>query len=153
MNNLGVIKELLEKYGEDIALNSKLIIALIIFIFINLITTIINIISAHSLKGKEKKITSFNIKEQKRINVFENVYQQLDKLSFFNGKNDANEFLNHIQEVEQYISKNKIYIGKKELKSFYKITDYYKIVVTDFRKKDYNNELILFNKLSELFNK
>jgi hypothetical protein len=71
MNNFGILKQLIESYSKDIALNNKLLVALIVFISINLITTIINIISQHRLKNKDKKIISFKIKEEKRILIFE----------------------------------------------------------------------------------
>lgn len=153
MNNFGILKDLLESYSKDIALNNKLLIALIVFISINLITTVINIISQHRLKLKDKKIISFKIKEEKRISIFESIYQMLDKMTFYTGRDDCEEFLNSIQEAEKYISNNKIYIDKKEQKLMYETTDYFKTVVTDFRKKDYSNEIKLFDKLSTKFNK
>lgn len=153
MNNLGILKEILGKYGDDIALNNKLIIALLVFILINLLTTLINIISQHNLKSKDKKIISFQIKETKRIHIFEKGYHKLDNLSFFDGKNESVALLEKIQESERFISKNKMYIGKKELKAMYEITDYYKTVASDFRRKDYSKEIQLFETFSKLFNK
>ena len=153
MNNFGILKDLMEGYSKDLALNNKLLVALLIFISLNLITTIINIISQHSLKKKDKKIISFKIKEEKRIFIFEKIYQLLDEMTFYSGRDDSEEFLSSIQETEKYISSNKIYIGKKEQKLIYNITDYFKTVVTDFRKKDYSKETELFDKLSSNFNK
>jgi Icc-related predicted phosphoesterase len=153
MNNFGILKQLIESYSKDIALNNKLLVALIVFISINLITTIINIISQHRLKNKDKKIISFKIKEEKRILIFEAIYQKLDKMTFFSGKDDSENLLKSIQETEKNISSNKIYIGKKELKLMYNVTDYFKTVASDYRKKDYASEIKLFDKLSDTFNK
>jgi flagellar biosynthesis component FlhA len=153
MNNFGILNELIEGYSQDIALNNKLLIALIVFISINLITTIINIVSQHRLKQKDKKIISFKIKEEKRISIFESIYQKLDKMTFFTGREDCEEFLNLIQETEKYISNNKLYMNQKELKLMYETTDYFKTVLADYRKKDYSNEIKLFDRLSAKFNK
>ena len=153
MNNIGILKDLLKTYADDIERNNQLLIALLIFISINLITTIINIISQHKLKSKDKSIISFKIKEQKRISIFENIYRKLDKMTFLDGKTEADELLLLIQDVEKSISKNKLYIHKKNQKLMYDITDYFKTTLTDYRKKDYSKELKLFDKLSSNFGK
>ncbi|MDX1828634.1 MAG: hypothetical protein R3342_03715 [Lutibacter sp.] len=153
MNDFGILNNLIENFSKDVALNNKLSIALLIFIFINLITTIINIISQHRLKLKDKKIISFKIKEEKRIKLYENIYKQLDKLSFYDGKSNNNLFLESIQNVEKYLSCNKLYFNNKETKLIYEISDYYKTVLSDFRKKDYLIEEKYFKKLSSNFNK
>ncbi|WP_299103560.1 hypothetical protein [uncultured Winogradskyella sp.] len=153
MNNIGILKDLLKTYADDIERNNQLLIALLIFISINLITTIINIISQHKLKSKDKSIISFKIKEQKRISIFESIYRKLDKMTFLDGKTEADELLQLIQNVEKSISKNKLYIHKKNQKLMYDITDYFKTTLTDYRKKDYSKELKLFDKLSSNFGK
>lgn len=153
MNNIGILKDLFKTYADDIEKNNQLLVALLIFISINLITTLINIISQHKLKSKDKNIISFEIKEQKRISIFENIYRKLDKMTFLDGKTESEELLQLIQNVEKSISKNKLYINKKNQKLIYDITDYFKTTLTDYRKKDYGKELKLFDKLSSNFNK
>ncbi len=153
MNNFGILEKLMESYSNDIAFNNKLVVALIIFISLNLITTIINLISQHNLKLKEKKIISFKIKEEKRTVIYEIIYKNLDKMTFYIGKNDSNDFLNSIQETERYISRNKLYIDKSCQQLINEILDYFKTVLADYRKKDYSIEMKLFEKLSSNFNK
>lgn len=153
MNNIGILKDLLKTYADDIERNNQLLIALLIFISINLLTTIINIISQHKLKSKDKSIISFKIKEQKRISIFESIYRKLDEMTFLDGRTESDELLQSIQNVEKSISKNKLYIHKKNQKLMYDITDYFKTTLTDYRKKDYSKELKLFDKLSSNFGK
>ena len=153
MNNIGILKDLLENYSEDIERNNQLIIALLIFILINLMTTIVNIISQHKLKAKDKKIISFKIIEKKIISIFEIIYQKLEKITFYDGRDDSENFLLSIQDVETYISYNKLYIKKKNQDSMYNITDYFKTILSDYRKKDYAKEIKLFEKLSSNFSK
>jgi hypothetical protein len=74
-------------------------------------------------------------------------------MTFFSGKDDSENLLKSIQETEKNISSNKIYIVKKELKLMYNVTDYFKTVASDYRKKDYALEIKLFDKLSDTFNK
>nr|WP_042270265.1 hypothetical protein [Nonlabens ulvanivorans] len=113
MNNLGLLKDLLTEYANDIERNNQLLIALLIFISINLLTTIINIASQHKLKSKDKSIISFQIKEQKRITIFESIYRKLDKMTFTDSRIESEELLQQIKNVEKLISKNKLYIDKK----------------------------------------
>jgi hypothetical protein len=153
MNNVGILKDLLENYSNDIERNNQLLIALLIFIGINLLTTIINIISQHNLKSKDKNIISFKIKEQKRITIFENIYEKLERITFLDAKTESDELLQSIQNVEKTISKNKLYIKKKNQRLMYNLTDYFKTTLTDYRKKDYSKELRLFDRLVSNFNK
>ncbi|MGO4921464.1 hypothetical protein [Maribacter spongiicola] len=153
MNNIGILKDLLQTYADDIEKNNQLLIALLVFISINFLTTIINIISQHKLKSKDKNIISFKIKEQKRISIFESIYIKLDKMTFLDGRTESEELLQLIQNVEKLISKNKLYIHKKNRKLMYDITDYFKTTLTDYRKKDYSKEIKLFDKLSSNFAK
>lgn len=153
MNNLGAYKELFEIYSTDIQKNTKLIIALSIFIGINLLVTILNIISQHVLRTKDKKIFSFTIREKKRVEHFECVYQKFDDLTFFDGRQDNPTFLTKIQELQKYITHHKLYFNKKELKLMNDYSDYFTTVLSDHRKKDYQLEFSHFEKLQKAFNK
>lgn len=57
MLNVAAIKNLFDIYSKDIQNNSKLLVALIVFISINLIVIFINIWAQVKLKNKEKKFT------------------------------------------------------------------------------------------------
>ena len=153
MNNLGAYEDLLKIYSEDIQQNTKLVVALTVFIVINLIVTILNIVSQHVLKTKDKKIFSFTIREKKRVEHFENVYQKFDRLTFYNGRQDNDEFLNEVQDLMQFITKNKLYFKKKERDLMIEYADYFKTVLSDFRKKDLQLELSYSDKLEKAFNK
>jgi len=152
MNNVTVIKDLFEIYSKDIQNNTKLLIAMSIFILINLIVTFVNIWAQVKLKNKEKKIYSFNLKEVRRIEISEKLYNQLDNLTFFDGKNNNEIFLIKIQELEKFVSSNKLYISKNVFKNVQGFSDYFKSVLVDYRKKDYAKEMELTENFCNIFN-
>lgn len=152
MNNASVIKDLFEIYSTDIQNNTKLLIALIVFISINLVVTFVNIWAQIKLKNKEKKIHSFNLKEKRRIEISEELFTQLDKLSFYDGKAINDSFLHEIQILEKYISSNRLYIPKNVYTNVQDQSDYFKSVLADHRKKDYAKEMELTKIFCNLFN-
>jgi hypothetical protein len=151
MNNLGAYKDLFEIYSTDLQQNTKLIITLTIFIGINLLVTILNIISQQVLKTKDKKIFSFTIREKKRIKHFEYVYQKFDDLTFFDGRQNNDSFLSNIQGLQKYITHHKLYFNKKELTLMNDYSDYFTIILSDHRKKDFQLEFSHAEKLQKAF--
>jgi len=152
MNNVSIIKDLFEIYSKDIQNNTKLLIALIVFISINLIVTFINIYAQIKLKNKEKKIYSFNLKEKRRIETSEELFKMLDELTFFDGKNTNDSFLTKIQTLERYVSSNKLYISKDVQSIVQDYNDYFKSVLTDYRTKDYAKEIEFTKCFCNIFN-
>ena len=151
MNDIGVLQELIGKFSNNIDNNNKLSIALMIFMSINLLMSLINIFSDHKLKNKEKKIFSFTLKEKRRIEIFEKIYQLQDKLTFYDGRNENNLFLIEIQDIQAYVGQNKLYLSKKEQQLINEINDYFKTVLTNYRTKDYRRETELFTKMEGIF--
>jgi hypothetical protein len=151
MNDYSALKDLLEIFSNEITTNSKLAIALICFIGINLVVTLLNIFSQNRLKNKEKQIYSFNLKEKRRIEILEELYTKMEDLSNFDGKERSDEFLQQIKEMEAFTNKNRLYLPKQIQKITNEYSDYLKNVLTDFRKKNYEFEMNIFNKYCKLF--
>lgn len=152
MNNVSVIKDLFEIYSNDIQNNTKLLIALSVFILLNLIVTLTNIYAQVKLKNKEKRIHSFNLKEKRRIEVAEELFRQLDLLTFYDGKSDNEEFLLGIKDIEKYVSANRLYISKNVLTIIQDFADYFKSILVDFRRKDYAKEMAFTSSFCKIFN-
>jgi len=152
MNNLGAYEKLFELYSNDIQNNTKLIIVLSIFIIINLIVTILNIISANRIKNKEKKIFSYNIKETKRIDIYEKLYHLVENLTNIDSIHNDEILLDEMRKIEQYVSKNNLYISKNIKNCTNEILDYFKSVLINIKLKDYKLEFSLLDKYSKIFN-
>jgi len=126
---------------------------LIIFISINILISIFQIFSSFILKSKDKSIHSYKEKETIRIQKLEECYNKLEGLTYFDGRVKNHLFLKGISDVDHYVTKNKLYFDKKYIQIINDMNDYFRTVLTDYRKKSYELEGELFTKYSNRFNK
>lgn len=153
MNNLGVLQKLIEQLDSDLSHNNKLIIALIIFVLLNFILTAINIYFQFKLKNKDKEINNHNLRESKRIEHQEQLYILLESLTYFDGTSAEKEkFQKTIVEINQFLTQKRIYLNKNIIKISQEFTDYNTQVLVDYRKKNYENELLILEKYNVEFN-
>ena len=82
----------------------------------------------------------------------ENIFKKLDKLALNDPKNESDQLLLKIQEIDATIRENKIHIPKKLLVSINDILDYFKEIMVDYRKKDYKKEIDLFDEFCKIYN-
>lgn len=152
MKELDLFEKIISQYGNEVLQNTRLIIALSFLILTNIILGIINLIAQVKLKNKEKQIYSYSIRENKRLNVLEQIYYSLEELSYFN-ENESQTLLSKLKEIEAFVSKNKIYLSRDFINCISGICDYYKGILVDYRKKKYETEIELMNVYVKLFNK
>jgi len=113
---------------------------------------VIAIVGQYYIRKQDKNINSHNLKEAKRIQNLENVFQIISRLSIYD-RNSLNELLKDIQNLEKYVYENALYIDKPYERVVQNICDYYKEVVTDFNKKNYATEIENVNRFKNLFSK
>lgn len=153
MNNLSILKNLIEQLDSDLSTNNKLIIALIVFVAINFILTGINIFFQFKLKNKDKEINNHNLRESKRIENQENLYVLLESLTYFDGsKREKNKFQNKIIEINQFLTQKRIYLNKEIIKIAQEFTDYNTKLLVDYREKNYEKEILILEKYNKVFN-
>ncbi|MGV0828343.1 hypothetical protein ACTS9C_05525 [Empedobacter brevis] len=151
MNDFGMIKDVLESTLKS---NKELIglgSALIGFLVINIITALINIFLQFKLKNKDKDIIKYEILENQRISILSQLYLKLEDLTYYDGT-DSSNYLNKSNEINKFLSKNKIYLNKKIITSVNNYNDYFLSVLSDYRLKNYNKENELLNDYIKLFN-
>jgi hypothetical protein len=149
MYEFDLIKDIIKANNEN---TKSLIIALIVLVSINIGIELFRFITSLILSNKEKKNKRQLLIEEKRIKVLEQLFQSLDSLTLLD-KSEEVPLLEKIKEINQYITKNKIYIPKSFQNSATKILDYFKNVLTDFRQKSIEKETLLFKKFCDEFNK
>lgn len=153
MNNLGVIEKLINNLSDDISTNNSLIISLSIFVGLNLLLVIINIIVQFKLKNKEKEINNHNLREEKRIQHQENLYQMLEELTYYNGaSDDKSVYHEKLSDINKCLTQKKLYLEKSIVTIAQNFNDYFLTVLTDYRKKDYKYEITLLEEFSKQFN-
>ncbi len=129
----------------------SLAISLIILISINIGVEILRFWGMFILANKEKKQKRQLLIEEKRINVIELLYKNLDSLRLFD-RSEESELLSNIKNINLFITQNKIYIPKNLLDKIYEILDYFKSVLTDYRLKDITMEVKLFDDFCDEYN-
>jgi hypothetical protein len=142
------INSTLEEFSTIMSSHSKLIIVLFILAVGNIIAIVLRFWGDWSLKNKEKELHSFTLKEKKRIEVFEFLYNEIDSLGLMN---DSNLMLQKITDIERFIITRRLYINR-DLKSLTEdALDYFKRVMTNPRRKNYQTELDFMDRFCDLF--
>ncbi|MEP1152135.1 MAG: hypothetical protein ABJH08_10450 [Balneola sp.] len=136
-----------------IADNQELLFtSLLILICVNLIVEIAKFTSSFILSNKEKRNHKHLLIDEKRIKILEEIYKDLDSLSIFN-QDEQENILEGIRNIERKIQSNMIYIPSKIHNICIDVLDYYKSVLVDYRKKDFEKEANLLKKYCNEFNK
>src|SRR5690606_32799856 len=149
----GVLQKLIEQLEADLSHNNKLIIALIIFVLLNFVLTGINIYFQFKLKNKDKEINNHNLRETKRIEHQEQLYILLESLTYFDGTlSEKDKFQKTIVKINQFLTQKRIYLNKNIIKISQEFTDYNTQVLVDYRKKNYEKELLILEKYNTEFN-
>ena len=149
MNKYSALENLVELLTKQ---NKSLFIGLIILIILNIGVEIFRFVSMMILANKEKKSKKDLLKEDKRLKMLEQLFQSLDKLTLYD-RQDSEAMLVEVKNINTFISKNKLYIPSKFQEISNEILDYFKNVMTDYRKKDIAKESKLFEKYYNEFNR
>lgn len=151
MNSLGALFKIIEQLSTDITSNNNLTIALLVFVFINLLSSVLNILFQFKLKNKEKEINGHNLREIKRIEIQEELYSLLENSTYYDG-NKTEDFLKEISDINFFLTKKRLYLTKKIIKITQEFNDYNTGVLCDYRTKNYNTELEMLEKYNLIFN-
>ncbi len=158
MNDFGITEKFLETINNFQNLNENFdsiknfVIAFIIFASLNIISIVVNLVLQFKLKNKDKDIIKFNLRESERIKVLFRLYELLEQLTYYNEEYQK-EYIDKANQINQYITKNKLYIDKSYINITQEMNDYFLTVIGDYRKKDYKNEMRLLDEFSKEFNK
>lgn len=147
-----IILEQIDSLGKEIQGNSKLLWAIGSLLIADIILVGIRIIADFKLKNLDKSIASFNIKESKKILVYENLYKMMNDLTFVL-QNESTLILDKISEIERFNNENYLYIKDDANTIINDFCNYFRRVLTDFRTKKLETELEFLSKFKECFNK
>lgn len=153
MNNLGALNDLIENLSSDISSNNKLIIGLSVFVGLNFLLAILNIIFQFRLKNKEKDINSHNLREVKRIEQQHSLYKMLESLSYYDGNKENHQHFHEIvSEINKFLTRERLFLSKHIIKISQQYTDYFLGVLCDFRTKSYEREIEMLETYNSKFN-
>jgi len=145
--------EMISNLFTEVKNTTHLVWIIAFIVFINFLMEIVKIFASLRLKNKEKTIFTFTAKEKRRIEVTEDLYKKMEKLTNYIDKSDEAIFIEEIRELDKFVSINKLYIDKKVSKLVQEFSDYEKKIFADFRKKDFKVESDYLEEIIKLFNK
>lgn len=151
MNDLGALQELITNANDKINDHTKLLITLAIFVFINIIATVLDIYFQFKLKEKDKGINKHVLRESKRIDTQEELYNMLEELTYFDNSN-SQVYQIKSSSINKYLTKKKIYLNKEIITVTQEFNDYFLNVLSDYRNKDYQKEIDYLERYSKIFN-
>lgn len=151
VNDFGALEKLIESANSNIEDNSNLIITLSFFVGLNLLITIIDIAVQFKIKNKEKDINHHNLRESKRIDAQEKLYNLLEELTYYDN-NNSQIYQIKSSDINKFITQKKIFLNKQIISIAQEFNDYFLTVLADYRKKNYSKEMDLLDKYSKIFN-
>jgi hypothetical protein len=149
MKEFEALKAIFEKHNDQTAFYW----AIIILLSVNLIAAVANFFQTIYFKNREDKSYRLKIREDRRITIYEELYKFIEELTYFDVKEDNNDLLTKISLIDRYISQNGIYISNDVRNCINVGLDYYRSIVTDFRKKSISEENEFLNGFVRLFNR
>lgn len=153
MNDLGILKDLIDNLSSNISSNNRLIIGLFVFVGMNFLLAIVNICFQFRLKNKDKEINSHNLREVKRIEQQHSLYILLESLSYFDGnKADIQLYHGKVIEINKFITREQLFLSKQLIKITQQYTDYFLGVLVDYRTRSYEKEMEILESYCTKFN-
>ncbi len=152
MLDLGNFKEISEQLSNQVQDNTKFLIGLGVVILIDILLLGARIWSDFSIKSMDKGIHSANLKEQKKINLYEQIYAKMDEITNIDPR-DSSLILMKVTELERFFKLNFLYIHKQVEKIIFKFTDYNKAISQNISLKNFDTEVEFVTALKDHFNK
>ncbi|MDM1368858.1 hypothetical protein [Myroides marinus] len=138
---------------DDLNSVRSIFITFIVFCIINIATIGINWFIQFKLKDKEFDIINHNLREKERMAIIKELYSFLEDLTYYLDENDKPQYLEKTNQINKYITKNKLFIDENYIAITKEFTDYFLNVLNDFRLKNYTTELSILDKFIKEFNK
>ena len=103
------------------------------------------------LKEFEVTIDRKKLINHQSIEIETKIFKEINGLSLVDSK-QSHVLLGKVLGLQTYINENKLFVRRKLMRLTNDIIDYYSLVCTDFRKKDYSKETKLLDKYKKIFN-
>jgi hypothetical protein len=145
-------EELVDQIFNHLGYTNTLIWVLIIMIGLNISMMFLNYYFQSKLKDREKDIHRVSLINIRAIKVQERIYSKMERLTLFTREEDT-ELLKEIQSLQQYVSNKNIFLTKGLIPIINDYLDYFRTVLTDYRKKDIRIEQDLLSSYGNEFSK
>ena len=129
---------------------STYMIPLLVLLGLNIILILVNFVLDCIKHRKDNHNYKVHLIAQKGVEVEAELYRRLQHISCLQ-PGDEHNLLDEIIDIDNYISRNRLYIEKKFLENSINLLDYFKKIQHNMRNKDVKKEEGLFIKLSKVF--
>ena len=152
MDDKDVIKEITAVVLSQSGEHTRLVTIAIATAALNLIALLLNMFIQFSLKNKEVDVNKKNLREARKIAVYEEIYDKMNKMSleFENDKQDA--LLSLTKELDALSNSKRLYINADDFNLINRFNDYFRQVAVAPNMKDYFFERKTLDALAENFN-
>lgn len=137
------IEQMSIEHFKELIINSFNIskqLFLSILLLINIIIEAWRFYKSKKIKEIERKNQIGVLIDQRGIEIQEELYKKLLKLTYIDHKSDSKQLLKETKEITQYIDINNLYITTDIHKTVNNFLDYWKEVLLDSRKKSFEKE-------------
>jgi len=119
-------------------------------IFIVVFSSIISILF-NAINNSKPKKNIYVGATTKKVEVFEHIFKMFNKFTLYD-REQSQDLLTEIQSLVKYTIDNGLYIDTQLTNLTNDFTDYFKEIIVDYRRKDFNKEQEFQKRFQRLFN-
>lgn len=147
-----VAKEYLDAYNTLVSSQSKFWIWLLLGLGLQVISSLSSLYIQWKLKSLDKNLTKFNLREERRIQVAEEVYKQMVGLARFVPTEPAEKLSADVSALTSYVEIQQLYIPSDVKVVLEAYLDYFRVLSIKPFLKDITKETELLDEYYRLFN-
>jgi hypothetical protein len=147
-----ISKEYLDAYSTLVSAQSKFWTWLLLGLGLQVLSSLSSLIIQWRLKNLDKNITKFNLREERRIKVYEEVYRQMVGLTWFVPGDSVQQLNQDIFTLDNYSQIQNLYIDSDIKDVLVEYLDHFRSVSATPHLKNIAEESRLLEKYYQLFN-
>lgn len=152
MPELSLPNEVAKLFSAHMDRENNLLFAALIATVINFISIVFNLYIQIQLKNKDKDVNKAKMREEKRIIVYENVFDRMNSMSLFTQGDEQTVLVQLISEMDSYINSKRIYVLDRDFALLQRFNDYFRTLLTNPKAKDFSKEKNLIEEFVTNFN-
>ncbi|GAB3742273.1 hypothetical protein GCM10027594_21740 [Hymenobacter agri] len=147
-----VAKEFMQSFDLLLDAHSKFWLWLIFGIVIQIASALFSIFVQWRLKNIEKNVTKFNLREEKRIVVLEDIYHKMSDLTWFFPGESVEELNVKIQVIDRLVSSKRLYLSEELNRLIGRYLDHFRNVSANHSRKNIQKEEEMLDEFANIFN-
>lgn len=147
-----IAKEYIDSYNKLVDSHEKFWVWLVVGISVQILSAVLSFLMQLRLKNLEKNITKFNLREEKRISVMEDVYQKMSELTWFFPGESVVDLNDQIKIIDKLVTSKALYLSNNVRLLVGRYLDHFRNVASNPNRKDISKEEKMLDEFSSFFN-